>query len=309
MSTDLVRYGGPSAAVTAASLPERLEYATALAQAGLLPADYRRNPANVLLAIEKGEALGIHHMMAIESIHVINGRTSQSAELMKALILRAGHMFDVVEQTPEKAVVECARRERPEKVFRHEWTIEEARTAELLSSGTWKKYPKAMLAARVTSEAARAHFSDVLAGMVYTPEELGADIDGNGRIVDVTGTATVADHRTGEVRQNGASEPGTDTRDDTRYASDGQLRQLGVLFSRHGVTDRDERLALAAAIVDRPLSTSKQLSVHEASGVIARLANVEDFAALRAELLGIPEADEDADKGSAAEPESAEATA
>lgn len=187
----MVMHGGPSAAIARASLADRWRFAESLSQANLLPESYRGKPANVLLAIEKSEALGIHHMVGIESIHIIKGKSSLSAELMRALIQRAGHMFDLIEQTPEKAVIECARRERPDRVFRHEWTIAEARQAGLLSNDNWKKYPKAMVAARVTSEAARAHFSDVLAGMVYVPEELGAMVDESGEPVDITGTATV----------------------------------------------------------------------------------------------------------------------
>jgi hypothetical protein len=196
-SSQLLHYGGPSAAVMRASLSERIAYAEQLAQAGLLPEAYRRNPANVLLAIEKGEALGIHHVVAMEGIHIIKGKSTLSAQLMRALIQRAGHQFDLVEMTRDRAVVECARRERPDRVFRHEWTIEDAREAELTTHSSseerWRKYRKAMLAARVTSEAGNAHFSDVLAGMVWTPEDLGAVVDEAGRIVDMTPRVTSAE--------------------------------------------------------------------------------------------------------------------
>lgn len=187
-------HGGPSAAVSRASLPERLQYAKALAQAGLLPRAYQQNPANVLIAMEKGEAIGIHHMTAMESVHVINGKATLSAELMRALIVRAGHQFDVTVITREKAVVECARRERPDRVFTIEFTEEDAKEAGLLAGpnkDNWRKYRKQMLVARVTSFAARTHFSDVLAGMVYVPEELGAIVDESGEPVDVTPTATI----------------------------------------------------------------------------------------------------------------------
>lgn len=40
-------------------LSERLRYAEALAQSGLLPGAYRGRPANVLVAIETGHMLGI----------------------------------------------------------------------------------------------------------------------------------------------------------------------------------------------------------------------------------------------------------
>ena len=48
----------------AAAIPAKLAYARELANSGLLPAAYRRNPANVLWAVEYGEMLGLPPMAA-----------------------------------------------------------------------------------------------------------------------------------------------------------------------------------------------------------------------------------------------------
>ncbi|MBK8271408.1 MAG: recombinase RecT, partial [Planctomycetes bacterium] len=51
------------------------------------------------------------------------------------------------------------------------WTLETAKEAELAGKDMWKKFPRAMLRARVISEGIRTVFPGVLAGM-YTPEEV-----------------------------------------------------------------------------------------------------------------------------------------
>ena len=43
----------------ATAIPAKLQYARALAESGLLPAAYRKNPANVLWAVEYGDMLGL----------------------------------------------------------------------------------------------------------------------------------------------------------------------------------------------------------------------------------------------------------
>lgn len=244
--TDLVRVGGTSSAITTASLGERMEYAKALAQAGLLPRHFRENPANVLLAIEKGEALGIHHMTAIDSLHVIDGKVGLSSELMRGLILRAGHTFDIAENTAEKAAVDVARHERPNRVSRFEFTIEDARTAQLLGKDVWKKYPKAMLLARATSMAARAVFADVLAGMGYTPEELEPSGGATGNFIDVTGTATVIDRGTGEIHDQSELDRSRDAWL-TMAQNAPDLDEVGRIWREVGEA-RDRREILPAAV-------------------------------------------------------------
>ena len=54
------------------------------------------------------------------------------------------------------------------------FTIDDAERMKLTGKGNWATMPTAMLMARVTSLLGRMLFADVLLGMAYTPEELGA---------------------------------------------------------------------------------------------------------------------------------------
>lgn len=201
----------------AAALPEKLEYAKFLAASGLLPAQYRERPANVLYAVEYGETLGITAMAAINGIHVIEGKPSASAALISALVRRAGHRIRTWGDD-EKAVTEIIRSDDPDFTYRVEWTIARARQAELLGKGTWKKYPAALLKARTVTECARDACQEVLFGLQYTPEELGAEIDDEGVPV-ITTARRPADPRwaskpaTPYERQHGVPDAAADPRD------------------------------------------------------------------------------------------------
>ena len=66
-----------------------------------------------------------------------------------------------------------------------EFSMEDAKRAELLANPSWKKYPKNMLFARCFSDMARTLFPDAIGGISYTPEELGAVVDIDGQVIDV----------------------------------------------------------------------------------------------------------------------------
>jgi hypothetical protein len=105
-------------------------------------------------------------------------------EMMRAQIMRHGHTLTYVEQSPTRCEI---RGKRADNGSEHVavWTLDKAKTAGLdPSKGTWAKYPEAMLSARATAELARALFADCLNGISYTPEELGAEVDDEGKAVE-----------------------------------------------------------------------------------------------------------------------------
>lgn len=170
-------------ATPAASLPEKMQYAEAFANSGLLPAQYRRQPANLLYALEFAESLGLHPMAAITGIHVIEGKPSASAGLISALVRRAGHKLRV-RGDDHQAVAQIVRADDPDFTFEVTWTLERAHKAGLTGKKVWKQYPAAMLKARAITEVAREACEEALSGVHYTPEELGAQVDADGEPVD-----------------------------------------------------------------------------------------------------------------------------
>lgn len=173
--------GSALVAVTShrASITEKIAYAKHLAESGLLPKAYQKNPANVLYACEYGEMLGLPPMAAINGIHIIEGKPTASAALMSALIRRAGHRLRVV-GNDQKATVQIVRADDPDFTFESVWTMDRAKLAGLAGKSVWKNYPAAMLKARALTECARDACQEALSGVMYTPEELGAEVNEDG---------------------------------------------------------------------------------------------------------------------------------
>lgn len=158
------------------TLRDQMDFATALAGASLLPRAYQNQPANVLLAIQTGYALGLPPMEAINSIHVIEGKPTLSADLMAALIRRAGHKLRITEEATAdgpRVTASLVRADDPDFTFTVVWDRAKAKAANLHGKGNWSKYEGQMMRARAITELARTGASDVLHGVAYDPEELG----------------------------------------------------------------------------------------------------------------------------------------
>jgi hypothetical protein len=181
MTTELTTYQS--------DLPEKIEWARNLSHASLLPKAYQKQPGNILFAVEYADALGISRINAITSIHVIEGKPSASADLIAGLVRRAGHTLRITGDDAH-ATAQLIRKDDPEFTYEAHWTMEKAKAANLTGKGVWKSYPAAMLRSRAITEVARMGASEALLGLIYTPEELGADVDQTGAPVRTT-TATV----------------------------------------------------------------------------------------------------------------------
>lgn len=171
------------------AIPAKIQYAKALADSGLLPAQYRKNPANVLWASEYGDMLGLSTMAAITGVHVIDGKPTASAGLISALVRRAGHKLHI-RGNNKSATCKIIRSDDPEP-FVVTWTLRKnsddnpsAEEAKLLGKDVWQKYPASMLKARAITQCARDACEEALFGLHYTAEELGADVDEDGVVVD-----------------------------------------------------------------------------------------------------------------------------
>ena len=178
---------------------------------GLLPSEYRKGDQNVQLAKAtvvalKGRELGIPMMQAFSQVHVINGKPTLSAELMLALIYREHPNADIdfVQNDAKACIIEAARPNKKKRPF--SFSMQDAEAAGLLSNPTWKKYPRAMLRSRAVSEMARSIFPDAIMGCSYTPEEMGAVVDGEGAVIDEPAEPKDV---TPQTNQNASQEPQT----------------------------------------------------------------------------------------------------
>lgn len=153
-------------------MTDRIEHAKIVAQSSLIPAEYRGKPADIVWAMDIGDALGVPYTQVMQSMVVARGKMTMSADLMGAVVRRAGHKLRLREDG-DSVTATLIRADDPGYEFTVTWDKSKAQAAGLWGSrGPWQQYPRQMLRARAITEVCRQGASDALAGTVYTPEEL-----------------------------------------------------------------------------------------------------------------------------------------
>lgn len=148
------------------------QHAQAVARSSLIPDGYRNQPANVLWAMDLADALGVPFPQVMQTMVVMRGHMTMSADLMAAVVRRAGHKLRVREQGMSVTAT-LIRRDDPDYEFTATWDEAKALQAGLWGQrGPWSQYPAQMLRSRAITEVCRQGASDALAGTIYTPEEL-----------------------------------------------------------------------------------------------------------------------------------------
>jgi len=267
MTTEIVR----------SNLADQMAYAQAVVARpeggaqSLLPAAYRGNPANVLIAMGLGQALGLTPAQALYDIYVVNGRPSPSANLLAGLVRRAGHKLRI-DGDATRCTATLIRSDDPDAPFDATWTIDQARAAGLAGKDTWKQYPAAMLRARAISEVVRMGASEVILGMEYSAEEM-RDIEPDAPVATVKTPGLAGLRAAVQTSVETSTDPvdAEEVDDDPETGeavTPAQLKALHAAMGDIGLEDRDRRLEYASRIIGRDLGSSKDLTKREASLVI-----------------------------------------
>lgn len=223
-----------------------MKWSEAMSTGDLLPAQYRGKPANLMFAAEYADSLGISRVHVLTSIAVINGRPSPSADLMAAMVRSHGHKLRITgDDTHARA--ELIRSDDPDFSFVAEWDQAKAAKAKLWGNkGPWSQYPAAMLRARAISEVVRMGAQDVMAGGIYTPEELGAAVDADGVPVESERvqhpTAATRAPQSGARSNHDAAMQALGGQAEPVELSDGQMSDYMERIEQS--TDKDELRAL-----------------------------------------------------------------
>ena len=153
-------------------MTDRIEHAKIVAQSSLIPAEYRGKPADIVWAMDIGDALGVPYTQVMQSMVVARGKMTMSADLMGAVVRRAGHRLRLREDG-DSVTATLIRADDSDYEFTVTWDKAKAQAAGLWGSrGPWQQYPRQMLRARAITEVCRQGASDALAGTIYGPEEL-----------------------------------------------------------------------------------------------------------------------------------------
>ena len=187
-----------------------------------------RDVSKAVVKILYGQEHGIGPVSSMMNVHVIQGKPSMSATMIAAVINRSGRYSYRVKALDAKRCV-IAFFEGTEHLGDSEFTMQDAATAGLMSNPTWGKYPKAMLFSRAMSAGARIFCPGVFTGSIYTPEEMGAETDEEGRPLTVDVAPVASPPEVAAERQHEATEdPDRAERADLRRKASDHLKALGV---------------------------------------------------------------------------------
>lgn len=270
MSYELANAGGSDAIQIAQHIEHIKGLGATLVKSGLLPQSVRTPEAAVAIIL-KGRELGIPPMQALSHIHVISGKPTLSAELMLAMAMKAGHEVWVSETSDKQCSIH-GKRAGSDREQSLTFTMGEAQQAGVTSNPTWKKYPAAMLRARAISAFLRMFAPDVLMGASYTPEELGANVDGDGEILDAQFTQAVERdydppaHTLAEPPQE-AEYTGAETVGDVIGPENG--RKAEERLKKYGVRSP---LAFAKKVLKQPELTSLEFITKDEVGTLFEAA-------------------------------------
>lgn len=143
-----------------------------------------KDEAQAIVKILAGQELGIGPIASMQGIYIVKGRFTLASNLIAAVIQRSGKYRYRVTHIDNEAcsmTFYAGGNEIGESTF----TMDDAKTAGLLSD-TYRRFPRNMLFSRALTNGARWYCPEVFSGSpVYTPDELGADVDDEGRVIDV----------------------------------------------------------------------------------------------------------------------------
>ncbi len=131
-------------------------------------------PQAVLSVILAGREFGMQAMASLRAFHVVDGKPTMAADVIRALVLNSGKAkyFRCTERTAERATFVTQRGDDPPVTL--SYSVEEAKAAGMVrNGGGWTKNPADMCVARAGSKLARLVYPDVIHGL-YSPEEFDA---------------------------------------------------------------------------------------------------------------------------------------
>lgn len=165
------------------SYAEAMSVGATLAASGFFPD--AKSEAQAAAKVIAGMELGLGPMASMNGIHIVKGKVTLGANLIAAQVKRSGR-YDYRVTRHDATGCSIDFYQGAEKIGTSEFTADDAKAAGLWgNAGPWKAHPKNMLFARAMSNGAKWFTADIFAGPVYTPDELGAQVDGEtGEVID-----------------------------------------------------------------------------------------------------------------------------
>lgn len=126
--------------------------------------------AQAIVKIMAGQELGLGPFAAMSNIDIIKGKPRINSNAQRALVQRHPvYDYRITTWTDERCEMDWY--EGDDIVGTSSFSMEDAKRAGL-GGDNWRKYPKAMLLARATSQGARAYAPAIFGGNVYAEGEV-----------------------------------------------------------------------------------------------------------------------------------------
>lgn len=137
-----------------------------------------KQAAQAAVKVMAGEEVGLGPVASMTGIHIVQGKVTLGANIIAALVRRhPDYDYEVSEHTDQVCTIRFTYKGKPAGTS--SFSMEDAAKAGLTKNPTWKAHPRNMLFARAMSNGAKWYAPDVSAGApLYTPDELGAEVDG-----------------------------------------------------------------------------------------------------------------------------------
>lgn len=142
--------------------------------------------AQAVVKVMAGQELGFGPVTSMTGIHIIQGKVALGSNILAAAIKRSGRYNYLVQKLDnDGCTIEFY--ENGKAIGKSEFTKADAQSAGVLGKDNWKKFPRNMYFSRALSNGQKWFCPDVGNGApLYTPEELGAEIDGEtGEIIEM----------------------------------------------------------------------------------------------------------------------------
>ena len=156
------------------TIGEIKETAEAFASSSLVPQALRGKPEDLFVTLMYGQSLGLAPAQAMNSVNIVHGKPSLSAEAMTAVCRNCPEFEDLIETVEDRGTENpsavCIAKRKGCSPVKRSFSVADARRAGLWGCGAWKKYPEQMLRIRARTAALRDLFADVLAGMPPTEQ-------------------------------------------------------------------------------------------------------------------------------------------
>jgi hypothetical protein len=170
MTTSLKRYDPPA---------DIMQLGAVLKNSGFF--DDVKSEAQAIVKVMAGAEMGVGPIAAMAGIHVIKGKVTVGANLIAAAIKRSGRYdYRVIEMSNTACEIQFY--EQGQKVGVSRFTEGDAKAA---GTQNMSRFPRNMLFARALSNGARWYTPDVFGGPIYTPEEMGAQVDEDGDVLAI----------------------------------------------------------------------------------------------------------------------------